>query len=215
MVSPPQRLGPESHEEGTPDEWVSASFLDRRLLEKRVLTLIGDVDEEKMGLLVSDLLLLDQDSMEPITLYISSGGGDVYPMLMAYDIIQSLRSPVSTVCLGQACSAAAVLLAGGSPGRRLAYPSATVMMHPGWVGGIHGSIPDVASAIKHSVSLDDRIWKILSRHTGQSTKKIMADCRSERYFSATEARRYGFVDKVVPWRRKAGTPKRKRRAKRA
>jgi ATP-dependent Clp protease protease subunit len=128
-------------------------------------------------------------------MYINSGGGVVTAGLAIYDTMQYLRSPINTVCIGQAASMAAVLLSAGAPGKRFALPNARIMIHQG-SGGFRGNTPDVMIQVKELETLVDKLTNILAFHTGQPAEKIRKDSDRDRFMSAEDAKAYGLIDDV-------------------
>src|SRR3982074_1495924 len=148
-----------------------------RLLKDRILFITAN-------LIIAQLLFLDsEDPDKDIHVYINSGGGVVTAGLAIYDTMQYLRSPINTVCIGQAASMAAVLLSAGAPGKRFALPNSRIMIHQG-SGGFRGNTPDVMIQVKELETLVDKLTKILAFHTGQSAEKVKHDSERDRFMSA-------------------------------
>ena len=167
-----------------------------RLLKERIIFL-GDVIEDHLAnLVIAQLLFLEsEDPEKDITLYINSPGGVVTAGLAIYDTMQYLRAPVSTICLGQAASQSAVLLAAGAKGKRYALPHSRIMIHQG-SGGFRGNAPDALIQMKeweHVVRLNH---EILARHTGQDLEKVIRDTDRDHFLSPEEAKDYGIIDAV-------------------
>jgi ATP-dependent Clp protease protease subunit len=168
-----------------------------RLLKDRIIFLGEGIDEHTGNIVVAQLLFLEsEDPEKDIHLYINSPGGYVTAGLAIYDTKQYIKSPVSTICIGQASSMAAILLAGGAPGKRLALPNARVMIHQP-LGGAQGQATEVEIHAREILKLRDRLNDILVQHTGQTKKKIAADTERDFFMSPDEALKYGIIDKVI------------------
>jgi ATP-dependent Clp protease protease subunit len=167
-----------------------------RLLKDRII-FIGDMIEDQMAnLIIAQLLFLEsEDPEKDIFLYINSPGGVVTSGLAIYDTMQYIRAPVSTVCVGQAASMGAVLLAAGAKGKRFALPNSRIMIHQG-SGGFRGNTPDVLIQVKELETLVDKLGRILSHHTGQPIEKLKRDWDRDRFLGAEEAKAYGLIDEV-------------------
>lgn len=172
-----------------------------RLLKDRIIFLGFPIDDAVANTVIAQLLFLDSQSDEDIHLYINSPGGSVSSALAIYDTMQYLRSDVSTICLGIAASAAALLMASGAKGKRLSLPNSDILIHQ-VMGGASGQAIDVAIASKHILQLKDRVNKILAKHTGQKIEKIEKDTDRDFYMTADEAKTYGIVDKIIVSKRK-------------
>ena len=167
-----------------------------RLLKERIIFLGGAIDNHGANLMVAQLLFLDaEDSKKDIQIYINSPGGSVTAALAILDTMNHIKSDVSTVCVGIAASAAAVLLAGGKKGKRFALPNAEVMIHQPW-GGVEGQASDIEITAKHILSTRDRLNRILAKATGQPVEKVASDVDRDFFMTADEAKKYGLVDKV-------------------
>ena len=167
-----------------------------RLLKDRIIFITDMIEDNMANLIIAQLLFLDsEDPEKDIHMYINSGGGVVTAGLAIYDTMQYLRSPINTVCIGQAASMAAVLLAAGAPGKRFALPNARIMIHQG-SGGFRGNTPDVMIQVKELETLVDKLTNILAFHTGQSAEKIRKDSDRDRFMSAEDAKAYGLIDDV-------------------
>ena len=167
-----------------------------RLLKERII-FIGDVIEDHLAnLVIAQLLFLEsEDPEKDISLYINSPGGVVTAGLAIYDTMQYLRAPVSTICLGQAASMAAVLLASGAKGKRYALPHSRIMIHQG-SGGFRGNAPDAVIQMREWELLVQMNHEILARHTGQPIETIARDTDRDRFMSPEDARDYGIIDAV-------------------
>ncbi len=168
-----------------------------RLLKERIIFLDGEIDDAKADLVVAQLLFLEsEDPKKDINLYINSPGGSVTAGLAIYDTVQYLRADVSTICMGQAASMAALILAGGAAGKRLILPSSRVMIHQPW-GGVQGQSSDIAIHAKEILRLKKLSIDFLVKHTGQSEERVAADIERDFFMTASEAVEYGIVDTVL------------------
>ncbi len=167
-----------------------------RLLKERII-FIGDVIEDHLAnLVIAQLLFLEsEDPEKDISLYVNSPGGVVTAGLAIYDTMQYLRAPVSTICLGQAASMAAVLLAAGAKGKRYALPHSRIMIHQG-SGGFRGNAPDAVIQMREWEHVVQMNHEILALHTGQTLEKIVRDTDRDRFMSPEEAKDYGIIDAV-------------------
>jgi len=167
-----------------------------RLLKDRIIFLGGPVDSDSANLIIAQLLFLEsEDPKKDISLYVNSPGGSVTAGLAILDTMNHVKPAVSTVCVGMAASAAAVILAAGEKGKRYALPNAEVMIHQPW-GGIEGQASDIEITAKHIIATRERLNKILSKSTGQPLEKIEKDVDRDYFMTADEAKKYGLVDQV-------------------
>src|SRR5579859_1527475 len=167
-----------------------------RLLKDRIIFITDMIEDNMANLIIAQLLFLDsEDPEKDIHVYINSGGGVVTAGLAIYDTMQYLRSPINTVCIGQAASMAAVLLMAGAPGKRFALPNSRIMVHQG-SGGFRGNTPDVLIQVKELETLVDKLTRILAHHTGQQVERIRRDSERDRFMSSEEAKAYGLIDDV-------------------
>ena len=167
-----------------------------RLLKDRIIFLGDAIEDNVANLIIAQLLFLEsEDPEKDIQLYINSPGGVVTSGMAIYDTMQYLRAPVSTICIGQAASMGAVLLAAGAPGKRYALPNARVMIHQG-SGGFRGNTPDVEIQMREMMHLTDRLMHILAEHTGQPFETVKRDSERDKFMSAEEAKTYGLIDEV-------------------
>ncbi len=167
-----------------------------RLLKDRIIFLGDAIEDHVANLIIAQLLFLEsEDPEKDIQLYINSPGGVVTSGLAIYDTMQYLRAPVSTICIGQAASMGAVLLAAGATGKRYALPNSRIMIHQG-SGGFRGNTPDVEIQMREMLHLTDRLMQILADHTGQSFEKVKRDSERDYFMSAEEAKAYGLIDEV-------------------
>jgi len=168
-----------------------------RLLKERVVFMIGSVNDHMANLIIAQLLFLESENPEKdISLYINSPGGVVSSGLAVYDTMQFIRPDISTVCVGQAASMGAVILAGGSKGKRFALPHSRIMIHQP-MGGSQGQATDIEIHTREILGVRDRLNKILSDHTGQTLKRIKADTDRDHFMSAPDAAKYGLIDTVL------------------
>jgi ATP-dependent Clp protease, protease subunit len=168
-----------------------------RLLRDRIIFLGTEVNDDIANLIIAQMLFLESDDPDKeITLYINSPGGVITAGLAIYDTMQYVRCPVATVCLGQAASMAAWILAAGSKGRRKALPNSRIMIHQP-LGGIRGQATDIEIHAKEIIALRERMNDLLAKHTGQPRERIKADTERDRYLSAIEAKEYGILDDVI------------------
>jgi ATP-dependent Clp protease, protease subunit len=168
-----------------------------RLLLDRIIFLGGPIDDHVANLIMAQLLFLDsEDPKKDISIYINSPGGVVSAGLAIYDTIQYLSADVSTICIGQAASAAAVLLAAGTKGKRHALPNARIMIHQ-VMGGAEGQATDVEIQTREILRIKKAINDIMAKHTGQPVAKIEKDSDRDFYMTAVEAKKYGIIDEVI------------------
>jgi ATP-dependent Clp protease protease subunit len=174
-----------------------------RLLTDRIIYVGTELDDGVANVVIAQLLHLESESSaSPIDLYLNSPGGSVTAMLAVYDTMQYVSAPIATTCVGQAASSAAVLLAGGEPGRRMLLPHARVVLHQPSGGG-QGALPDLAVQAKEIVRLRAETEQILSRHTGQSVQRLREDTGRDLVFNAEDAVAYGLADGILDSRKLA------------
>jgi ATP-dependent Clp protease protease subunit len=167
-----------------------------RLLKERIIFLSGGIEDDMANLIVAQLLFLEaEDPKKDISLYINSPGGSVTAGLAILDAMNHIKPAVSTVVVGMAASAAAVILAAGEKGKRYALPNAEVMIHQPW-GGAQGQATDIEITAKHILATRDRLNKILAKATGQTLAKIEKDVERDYFMTSDEAKKYGLVDTV-------------------
>ncbi len=167
-----------------------------RLLKDRIIFVTDTIEDSMANLIIAQLLFLESEDPErDIYLYINSPGGVVTSGLAIYDTMQYLKAPVNTVCIGQAASMGAVLLAAGAKGKRFALPNARIMIHQG-SGGFRGNTPDVIIQVKELETLVDKLTRILAHHTGKDPEVVRRDSERDRFMSAAEAKEYGIIDDV-------------------
>ncbi|MFP4302815.1 MAG: ATP-dependent Clp endopeptidase proteolytic subunit ClpP [Alkalispirochaetaceae bacterium] len=168
-----------------------------RLLKDRIVFLDGTIHDVTSDLIVAQLLFLEsQDPEKDINLYINSPGGSVTAGLAIYDTIQYIKPDVSTICMGQAASMAAILLASGAPGKRRALPSSRILIHQPW-GGVQGQASDIGIQAREILRLKEMLISYFAQHTGQTEAKIASDLERDYFMSAQESVEYGIVDEVL------------------
>lgn len=168
-----------------------------RLLKERVIFLSGEVEDRMANLIVAQLLFLEsEDPKKDINIYINSPGGSVTAGMAIYDTMQFIKPDVRTLCIGQACSMGAFLLAGGASGKRAALPNARVMIHQP-LGGFRGQASDIQIHAQEILKIKQTLNERLAFHTGQSIERIEKDTDRDNFMSAEEAKAYGLVDDVL------------------
>lgn len=178
-----------------------------KLFEDRIVFLGVQVDDASADDVMAQLLVLESiDPESPITMYINSPGGSFTAMTAIYDTMQYIKPEIQTVCLGQAASAAAILLAGGSPGRRLALPNARVLIHQPAMQGAQGQASDIAIIADEIDRMNQWLIDTLAEHTGQDPKQIELDISRDKILSAEQAKEYGIVDQVLTSRKTSRQP---------
>jgi ATP-dependent Clp protease protease subunit len=167
-----------------------------RLLKDRIVFLGGGIDDDMANLVIAQLLFLEsEDPKKDISLYVNSPGGSVTAGLAILDTMNHVKPDVSTVVVGMAASAAAVILAAGAKGKRYALPNSEVMIHQPW-GGAQGQATDIEITARHILATRDRLNKILAKATGQELSKIEKDVERDYFMMAEDAKKYGLVDQV-------------------
>ncbi|MCK4840095.1 MAG: ATP-dependent Clp endopeptidase proteolytic subunit ClpP [Desulfobulbaceae bacterium] len=178
-----------------------------RLLKERIIFLGTAVNDEIANLIIAQLLFLEADDPDKdITFYINSPGGVVTAGLAIYDTMQYVKCDIATLCLGQAASMGAVLLAAGAEGKRYALPNARIMIHQP-MGGFQGQATDIDIHAKEILRIRKDLNRILAGHTGQKIRKIQVDTERDFFLNAVEARKYGIIDKVLDKREAVGEAK--------
>lgn len=168
-----------------------------RLLKDRIIFLGTEINDQVANAIIAELLFLEaEDPDRDINLYINSPGGEVTAGLAIYDTMQFIRAPVSTICVGQAASMAAVLLAAGAKNKRYALPNTRILIHQPW-GGVQGQAKDIEIVAKEIIRVKNKINEILSKHTGQPLEKIEKDTDRDYYMTSYEAKEYGIIDEVL------------------
>ena len=168
-----------------------------RLLKERVIFMVGQVEDHMANLIVAQMLFLESENPDKdIHLYVNSPGGAVTAGMAIYDTMQFIKPDVSTVCLGQAASMGALILAGGAAGKRYCLPHSRVMIHQP-LGGFQGQASDIEIHAREILRVRERLNDILQKHTGQDLATIEADTERDRFLEAEEAQKYGLIDKVI------------------
>ncbi len=172
-----------------------------RLLKERIIFLGSQVTDDVASVIIAQLLFLEADDPDKdITFYINSPGGSVTAGLAIYDTMQYIRCDVATLCMGQAASMGALLLAAGAPGKRFTLPNSRIMIHQP-MGGFQGQATDVDIHAREILRMRKDLNTILAHHTGKTVKKVQNDTERDNFMSAEEARKYGIVDKVLTSRK--------------
>ena len=167
-----------------------------RLLKERIIFLVGPVEDYMANLVAAQLLFLEAENPDKdIHLYINSPGGSVTAGMSMYDTMQFIKPDVSTICIGQACSMGAFLLAGGAPGKRHCLPNSRMMIHQP-LGGFQGQASDIDIHAKEILNIRHRLNSLLAHHTGQSLETIERDTERDNFMSAERAAEYGLIDSV-------------------
>ena len=168
-----------------------------RLLRERIVFLGREVDDEIANLITAQMLFLEaEDPGKDISLYVNSPGGSAYAAMAIYDTMQYVKPDVRTICMGMGMSAAAMILAGGAAGKRMALPNAKVMIHQG-SAGFRGTPADIEIHAQEVLSMTRRMAEILARHSGQPVEQVMVDIDRDRFMTPEEAKVYGLVDEIV------------------
>ncbi len=167
-----------------------------RLLKDRIILLNGEINDNTSNAVVAQLLYLDSQNHEDISLYINSPGGSITAGMAIYDTMNFIKSEVSTICIGMAASMAAFLLSSGQKGKRLALPNSEVMIHQP-LGGAEGQATEIKIAAERILKLKDKLNKILSNNTNQPIEQIEQDTERDHFLSAKEAKNYGLIDKII------------------
>jgi ATP-dependent Clp protease protease subunit len=169
-----------------------------RLLKDNVIFIGQAIDDTVANLVIAQLLFLEAENPEKdINIYINSPGGVITAGFAIYDTMQYVKPDISTICLGQAASFAAVLLAAGTKGKRYALPNSRVLLHQPWLQGLGGQASDIDIHAKDIIRMKNRLTEILANHTGQAVEKVDRDTDRDFILSASEARDYGVVDQVI------------------
>lgn len=167
-----------------------------RLLKDRIIILNGEINDRLASIVVAQLLYLDAESNDDISLYINSPGGSITSGMAIYDTMNFIKSKVSTICIGIAASMAAFLLSSGEKGKRMILPNSEVMIHQP-LGGAQGQATEIKIAAERILKLKDKINKILSQNTGKALTQIEIDTERDYFLSAKEAKNYGLIDKII------------------
>jgi ATP-dependent Clp protease protease subunit len=192
--------------EKTPYGGERTTSLLGKLLKERIILLGTPIDEHVANLIMAQLLHLEsEDPDKDISLYINSPGGEITGLFAIYDTMQFIKPSVATICIGQAASAAAVILASGDPGKRFILPHARVLIHQPH-GGAQGQAVDIQIQAKEITRMRETLDEILAHHTGQTVEKVANDTDRDFIMGANEAREYGIVDEVITNRELAAVP---------
>jgi ATP-dependent Clp protease protease subunit len=168
-----------------------------RLLRERIIFLGEGINDHVANLIIAQMLFLEaEDAKKDIKLYINSPGGSVTSAMAIYDTMQYVKPDITTVCIGQAASAAAVLLAAGAKGKRISLPNARIMIHQ-VMGGVEGQARDIEIQAKEMLRVKNQVNEILVKHTGQTLKKIENDSDRDFFMTPNEAKNYGIIDQVI------------------
>jgi ATP-dependent Clp protease protease subunit len=168
-----------------------------RLLKERIVFLGGPINDPVANTVIAQLLFLEsEDEKKDIKLYINSVGGSVTAAMAIYDTMQYVKSAVSTICVGLAASAAAILLAAGEKGKRFVLPNSEILIHQ-VMGGVEGQATEIEISAKHILKVKERLNRILSKHTGQPLEKIEKDTDRDFFMDAEEAKKYGIIDEII------------------
>ncbi len=168
-----------------------------RLLKERIVFLGFPIDDQVANAVIAQLLFLEsQDEKADVKMYINSPGGSVTSALAIYDTMQYIKCDVSTICIGIAASAAAILLSAGEKGKRFVLPNSEVMIHQ-VMGGVEGQATDIDIHAKHILKVKERLNKLLAKHTGMKLAQVEKDSERDYFMSAEEAKKYGLVDKII------------------
>jgi ATP-dependent Clp protease protease subunit len=200
MINPSSSYYPPTVIEQTP-RGERAYDIYSRLLKDNIIFIGTPIDDTVANLVVAQLLFLEsEDPDREISLYINSPGGSVTAGLAIYDTMQFVRCPVTTFCVGQCASMAAVLLAAGTPGRRFALPNSRILIHQPHAGGISGQASDIKIAAEEILRMRERLNEILANHTNKPVEQIEKDVDRDRIMSALQAKEYGIIDLVIKHR---------------
>jgi ATP-dependent Clp protease protease subunit len=199
MINPQSHLVPMVIEQTPRGE--RAFDIYSRLLKDNIIFIGTPIDDVVANLVVAQMLFLEsEDPDREISLYINSPGGSVTAGMAIYDTMQFVRCPVTTFCIGQCASMAAVLLTAGTKGRRFALPNSRILIHQPHAGGISGQASDIKIAAEEILRLRERINEILAYHTGKPVEQIEKDVDRDRIMSAMQAKEYGIIDQVIKHR---------------
>ncbi|RKY93583.1 MAG: ATP-dependent Clp endopeptidase proteolytic subunit ClpP [Ignavibacteriae bacterium] len=169
-----------------------------RLLRERIIFIGMPIDDHVASLTIAQLIFLEaEDSEKDINLYINSPGGSVTSGLAIYDTMKYIKPDVSTICVGMAASMGAILLAGGTEGKRSSLPNSKIMIHQPWIGGLQGQTTDIEIHAKEMLKTRDTLYQILANHTGKSLEQIAKDCDRDYFLTSEEAKEYKLIDNVL------------------
>jgi ATP-dependent Clp protease, protease subunit len=169
-----------------------------RLLRERIIFIGTPIDDHIASLTIAQLIFLEaEDSQKDINLYINSPGGSVTAGMAIYDTMHYIKPDVSTICVGMAASMGAILLAGGTAGKRSALPHSKIMIHQPWIGGLQGQTTDIEIHAKEMLKTRDALYNILAKHTGKTIEQITKDCDRDYFLTSDEAKEYQLIDNVL------------------
>jgi len=172
-----------------------------RLLRERIIFIGSPLDDHIASLIIAQLIFLEaEDTDKDINIYINSPGGSVTSGLAIYDTMRYIKPDVSTICVGMAASMGAILLAGGTSGKRSSLPNAKILIHQPWVGGLQGQTTDIEIHAKEMLKTRDTLYGILVKHTGKSLDDISRDCDRDYFLTAKEAKDYHLIDNILETR---------------
>ena len=177
-----------------------------RLLRERIIFIGSSLDDHIASLIIAQLIFLEaEDTDKDINIYINTPGGSVTSGLAIYDTMRYIKPDVSTICVGMAASMGAILLAGGTSGKRSSLPNAKILIHQPWIGGLQGQTTDIEIHAKEMLKTRDTLYNILVKHTGKSLDEISKDCDRDYFLTAQEAKDYHLIDNILETR----TPEKK------
>jgi ATP-dependent Clp protease, protease subunit len=169
-----------------------------RLLRERIIFIGTPIDDNVASLTIAQLIFLEaEDAEKDINVYLNTPGGSVTAGLAIYDTMRYIKPDISTICVGMAASMGAILLAGGTAGKRTALTHSKIMIHQPWVGGLQGQTTDIEIHAREMLKTRDTLYNILSEHTGKSYDQILKDCDRDYFLSASEAKTYHLIDNVL------------------
>jgi ATP-dependent Clp protease, protease subunit len=172
-----------------------------RLLRERIIFIGMPIDDHVASLTIAQLIFLEaEDSQKDINLYVNSPGGSVTAGMAIYDTMRYIKPDVATICVGMAASMGAILLAGGTQGKRSALPHSKIMIHQPWIGGLQGQTTDIEIHAKEMIKTRDSLYKILAHHTGKTVEQITKDCDRDYFLTSEEAKEYKLIDNVLETR---------------
>ena len=172
-----------------------------RLLRERIIFIGSSLDDHIASLIIAQLIFLEaEDTDKDINIYINTPGGSVTSGLAIYDTMRYIKPDVSTICVGMAASMGAILLAGGTSGKRSSLPNAKILIHQPWIGGLQGQTTDIEIHAKEMLKTRDTLYNILVKHTGKSLDEISKDCDRDYFLTAQEAKDYHLIDNILETR---------------
>jgi ATP-dependent Clp protease protease subunit len=172
-----------------------------RLLRERIIFIGTPIDDHIASLTIAQLIFLEaEDSEKDINLYVNTPGGSVTAGLAIYDTMRYIKPEISTICVGMAASMGAILLTGGTEGKRSVLPNAKIMIHQPWVGGLQGQTTDIEIHAKEMLKTRDTLYNILVKHTGKTLEQITKDCDRDYFLTSEEAKKYHLVDNILETR---------------